>query len=91
MKSDCRSARPAGALFLRDGHLYRPAQNCAGGYGTSIVIHRIDELKEDAFRETAVAEIKPPRGRKARRTHTINRCDGFLVVDLLHARSRFRA
>jgi hypothetical protein len=89
VKSDCRAARPAGRMFVRDGALYRPAQNCAGVYGASIVLHRVDMLSRRAYRETRVAEIAPTWHRKARRLHTINRCDGLLVVDLLRYRSRF--
>ncbi|MCK6461948.1 MAG: formyl transferase, partial [Planctomycetes bacterium] len=89
VKSDCRGARPAGRLFRRDGQLFRPAQNCAGGYGSSIVVHRIDLLTTQAYVETQVAEIRPDWDPKARRAHTINRCDGFLVLDLLRRRSRF--
>jgi hypothetical protein len=85
VKSDCRSARPAGGLFRRDGKLYRPAQDCGGEYGAAIVLHRIDELTPERYRETRVQEIVAPR----RRIHTINRCEGFFVVDLLHRRRRF--
>jgi hypothetical protein len=87
VKSDCRSARPAGALFRQGGQLFRPAQDCGGEYGASIVLHRIDELTMESYRETQVARITAPGG--ARRIHTINRCDGFLVVDLLRRRRRF--
>lgn len=89
VKSDCRSARPAGALFRRDGRLYRPAQNCGGSYGASVVIHRIDELTPGTYRETRVLEITPGAASGASRIHTLNRCDGLLVVDLLRQRRRF--
>jgi hypothetical protein len=89
VKSDCRSARPAGAPFRRGDALYRPAQNCGGNYGASIVIHRIDELTPEAYRETAVQEIMPDPRSGARRIHTLNRCRGLMVVDLLRHRSRF--
>jgi hypothetical protein len=89
VKSDCRGARPAGRLFRRDGRLYRPAQNCAGAYGASIVVHRVDLLSLDDYRETAVAEIRPTWDRRARRAHTLNRCEGLLVLDLLRQRRRF--
>ena len=88
VKSDCRGARPAGRLFRRDGLLYRPAQNCAGGYGTSIVIHRVDLVTPDAYRETPVADIIPGWDPKARRAHTVNRCEGLVVLDLLRRRRR---
>ncbi len=89
VKSDCRSARPAGRLFRRDGQLYRPAQNCAGAYGASIVVNRVDVLSKDDYRETAVTEILPTWDPKARRVHTLNREDGIVVVDLLRQRRRF--
>jgi hypothetical protein len=86
VKSDCRGARPAGRLFRRDGRLYRPAQNCAGAYGASIVVHRVDHLSEHEYRETTVAEIRPAW---AQRAHTLNRRDGVAVLDLLRRRRRF--
>jgi hypothetical protein len=89
VKSDCRSARPAGSLYRRPEGLYRPAQDCAGSYGSAIVLHRVDELSPDAYRETPVARIVPTWDRKALRAHTINRCDGLLVLDLLRRRRRW--
>ncbi len=88
VKSDCRGARPAGRPYRRGGRLYRPAQNCADAYGSSIVIHRIDQLTPEAFRETTVGEIVPSFDPRAERTHTINRCEGLLVLDLLRRRRR---
>jgi hypothetical protein len=87
VKSDCRSARPAGGIFRQGGHLCRPAQNCGGVYGQSIFLHRIDELTPEEYRETRLSEIRAPGG--ATRIHTINRCEGFVVVDLLRRRRRF--
>ena len=40
VKTDVRSARPAGTPFVYQGELYRPAQDCSRTYGGSIVIHR---------------------------------------------------
>jgi hypothetical protein len=89
VKSDCRGARPAGRLFRRDGQIFRPAQNCSGAYGSSIVIQRVDLLSKDDYRETAVAEVLPTWDRKARRVHTLNRQDGIVVLDLLRQQRRF--
>jgi hypothetical protein len=61
VKVDVTGARPAGPLFEVDGILYRPAQDCAGGYGRAITIHRVTELSCDAFSEVEVARIEPAR------------------------------
>ena len=37
VKSDCRSARPAGQIVLRNNRLLRPAQDCENGYGSALV------------------------------------------------------
>ena len=89
VKSDCRAARPAGLPFRRGGQLHRPAQDCSGNYGSAIVLHRVLELTPEAFREAPVERIVPIRDPKAERTHTINRCEGLLVLDLMRRRRRF--
>jgi hypothetical protein len=89
VKSDCRCARPGGTLFRRDGQLFRPAQNCAGAYGSAIVIHRVDLLSLDDYRETAVATVVPTWHRSARRAHTLGHRDGIVTIDLLRRRRRF--
>jgi hypothetical protein len=61
VKVDVTSARPAGALFDVDGILYRPAQDCAEGYGRSIRIHRMLELSTLGFAEFEVARLVPAR------------------------------
>jgi hypothetical protein len=89
VKSDCRSARPAGPLFRREGRLFRPAQNCAGGYGTSVILHRIEELTPETYRETQVEEIVPTWDPEALRIHTLGQTDDLLVIDLMRRRRRF--
>jgi hypothetical protein len=82
VKSDARSSRPAGACFVLDGALYRPAQDCSRRYGGAIAINRIVELTERRFREEPVLTLRPaadsawPDG-----VHTINSLDGVTVVD----------
>ena len=88
IKRDPRGARPAGALFSRDGHLYRPAQDCATRYGGAVVIHRVVHLDEERFAEEAVDRIEPWRTGLVG-THTLNGCDGATVLDVLHADWRF--
>jgi hypothetical protein len=81
VKMDARSARCAGPLFVHDGAVYRPAQDCGGSYGHCIHIARIDVLNERDFRETMVGTIRPPRGRYGSGIHTISAAGGVCVVD----------
>src|SRR4029434_10255520 len=49
--SDVRCARPVGALFLRDGVLYRPGQNSEKTYGHSLAVLEVTELTPDRYAE----------------------------------------
>jgi len=59
VKCDIRSARPAGAAFVKEGRLYRPGQDCTPAYGSAVVVHEVLELSETVFREAAVQRIEP--------------------------------
>jgi hypothetical protein len=62
--------------------LYRPAQDCRGGYGTGILVQRIESLTPTEWAATTVGRIDPPRG--ASGIHTLNALpDGGWVVDVL--------
>ena len=82
VKSDVRSARPAGPLFRIGETLYRPSQNCSASYGGSVTINRVRTLTPTAFHEESVLTIPPvadspyPLG-----LHTIAFADGFVVID----------
>jgi hypothetical protein len=39
--------------------LFRPGQDCARTYGAAVVIHRVEVLTPDAYRETVVTRIRP--------------------------------
>jgi hypothetical protein len=82
LKSDIRSARPAGALFTVDGALYRPAQDCSRGYGSAIAINHITCLTPSRFEEIMVRHLRPgadwpfPSG-----LHTFNACGDAVIID----------
>lgn len=59
VKSDLASSRPAGPLFVSDGHLYRPSQDCTQSYGSAIVINKIDQLNRHEFREHPARRLVP--------------------------------
>jgi len=87
--SDIRTARPAGRIFLRDGEIYRPSQNCAGRYGVAFNLNRITKLSESEYEETLVAEIKPVWDKKLKGVHTLNSDKDFTVIDGYSFRRRF--
>ena len=59
VKCDLRSARPAGPLFMLDGALHRPAQDCSVTYGGAVVVNRIDRLTPEQFSERRVKRLAP--------------------------------
>lgn len=59
IKTDIRSARPAGTPFICDGELYRPAQDCSRGYGGRISLNKITTLTPVTFAEEHVRFIEP--------------------------------
>jgi hypothetical protein len=81
VKSDVRSARPAGRLFCRDGELYRPSQDCSVRMGGAIVMNRITRLTLEDFKEEVVARIDPTWRKGMLGTHTINAVGALTVLD----------
>lgn len=82
VKTDIRSARPAGPLFEHDGALYRPAQDCSLTYGGSVSINRISELTPTKFHEEVVSHVAP-FGKHKWKTglHTICSAGDFTIFD----------
>ena len=87
VKSDARSARPAGQLFRRRGALFRPAQICAPRYGAGLTLHRVERLTPHDYEEREVQRILPGAGLLG--LHTVNRAGGLTVVDAFARRRRF--
>jgi hypothetical protein len=82
IKTDIRSARPAGTPFTVNGFLYRPAQDCSLSYGGQVVIQQIIQLDPFEFEERHVQTIEPfkssefPEG-----IHTIAAAGAYTVLD----------
>lgn len=82
VKLDHRSARPAGTPFVHEGALYRPAQDCASGYGQAVVLNRVELCTPDSYREQIVAECRPdPRGLNPHGLHTVSAWGERTLVD----------
>lgn len=80
--SDCRSARPAGALFVENGTLIRPAQDCSGSYGRALNLCAIDRLTPEHFVQRVVGRIEPASVRGAIGCHTLSRAGDIEAIDL---------
>ena len=78
---DAASARPAGAMFRRDGQLWRPAQDCTGGYGSALTLARVTTLDDEQFEQKNVASLRPNAVWPGIGLHTLNAAGAFEVVD----------
>ena len=82
IKTDIRSARPAGAPFRHEGRLYRPGQDCSESYGGRVALNRIVELTPYRFKEELASFVEPygkspyPHG-----LHTLSGAGGITVID----------
>jgi hypothetical protein len=81
VKSDVRSARPAGRFFTQGGRLLRPAQDGSRNYGHAIVINEVTRLDPDTFQEVESARIVPEWAPGLIGTHTLNASSGLTVID----------
>ncbi|ALN57812.1 hypothetical protein GLE_2463 [Lysobacter enzymogenes] len=82
VKLDHRSSRPAGTPFVHDGALYRPAQDCTGGYGQAVALNRVRLCTPQRYREEVVTHCRPdPRGRNPHGLHTVSAWGARTLVD----------
>ncbi|MEH7495888.1 glucosamine inositolphosphorylceramide transferase family protein, partial [Neobacillus niacini] len=79
--SNASSARPAGNIFLKDGKLIRPSQDCSYSYGYSVKFNEIVELTEVIYSERFLYEIKPDWSKNNKGTHTYNFNEDYEVID----------
>ncbi|WKT58337.1 hypothetical protein QVH35_02470 [Candidatus Nitrosotenuis chungbukensis] len=79
--SDVRKARSAGRLFYMDGNLYRPSQDCSGGYGRGIKFNLIKKLDEKKYEEITFGSIYPDRDENIEGIHTYSKDGGLTIFD----------
>ena len=78
---DVGAARSAGNIVLRESQLWRPVQDCRGGYGSALGLARIDELTEHSYRQTVQAVLHAGAHWPGRRIHTLNRASDLECID----------
>ena len=79
--SDVKSARPAGSLFVKDGKLFRPSQDCSKAYGYGFDLNEIEVLTETEYRERKILSIRPDWDKKIVATHTFAKQGNLTVID----------
>lgn len=79
--SDARRARPAGNLFLENGRIIRPSQDCSRTYGYEIILSRIETLTETEYKDVEIGRIRHDWISKGTGSHTFNRNEDFEALD----------
>ncbi len=88
--SDVRRSRPAGRLFTHEGTLYRPAQDCARGYGAALRLQKIARLTMTEYQESDGDLIEPKWLPGLAGVHSIDVEGRAMVVDALRFRPFWR-
>lgn len=78
---DVAAARPAGAVVVRQGRLWRPVQDCSRGYGKALALARIDRLDPGTYSQTVESRIDPGPVWPGGRLHTLNRSGRLECID----------
>ena len=86
--SDVKSSRPAGKIFIEDGRIYRPSQNCSVRYGYGFNINEITVLDDKNYSETIVSKVEPNWDKDIIGTHTFNRVNALHIIDAIYKRKK---
>jgi len=81
--SDIKRARPAGSLFVEDGKLFRPSQDCSTDYGYGFDLNEVEILTETEYCERKKISIRPDWDKDIQATHTFAKCNNLTVIDVL--------
>ena len=81
ISTDVRNARGAGAMFRRNGHLYRPSQNCGPHYGYSFQLNKVVTLTKESYQEVPGEQVPPTWSDRMVATHTYSLAEGLEVID----------
>jgi hypothetical protein len=82
VKTDIRSARPAGSIFFHDNDIIRPGQDCSETYGGAVVFNKICTINPFDYKEQEIGRLNPEaEGKYKYGLHTISRLNGFTLVD----------
>ena len=83
-------ARPGGRLFIQNGKLLRPAQDCSRKYGEALILYQVDSLNRDGnyeeheLKRIETNSIKTPQ--KSDRIHHLTSDRTYKVIDIYQER-----
>lgn len=78
---DRTASRSAGVLYLTEDALWRPAQDCSGGYGSALTLARVTRLDRDGFTQEPIGHLRL-EGASAG-PHTVNVSGTLELLDFL--------
>lgn len=87
--SDVRRARPAGNIFLDNGRIIRPSQDCSKVYGHGFNLNEIEILSETDYQEKHLSNIRPDWDKDLKRTHSYNSLKGLTIIDGMIHRNKY--
>jgi len=86
---DIHSARPAGHIFMDNGNLIRPSQDCSIRYGYALNFNRIVTLSQTEYAEEQAHFFAPPHKSRTLAVHTFNELCGLAAIDATQRRRKF--
>ncbi len=87
--SDAARARPAGPIFVHEGVIIRPAQDCTLSYGSSLRLMEIVELTPTRYEEREIGHLTPDWEAGLQGTHSFARAGRLNVIDVRKRSRRF--
>jgi hypothetical protein len=87
--SDVKKARAAGRIYVREGKMFRPSQNCSKSYGYGFDINEIITLSETEYCERKVRSVRPGWAKGVLGTHTYAYQNNLTIIDMLTRRFKW--
>lgn len=78
---DRTASRSAGILYRTEDALWRPAQDCSGGYGSALTLARVTRLDREGFAQEPVGRLRLAGA--AAGPHTVNVSGTLELLDFL--------
>ncbi|MGF1642792.1 MAG: hypothetical protein ACFCUJ_04055 [Thiotrichales bacterium] len=79
--ADVTRSRGAGAIIERDGHWYRPSQDCASGYGRALWFNEVLRWDDGGYAERPVARLNGDSAPELVGVHTYNHSGNWEAID----------
>lgn len=83
VKIDAKSARPAGTMWIEEGCIHRPVQDCSRIYGGDVRIQRVEVLSKTTFLEFDLGSVTMQGVRNGLGFHTLSSLGDLRSIDML--------